>query len=194
RLRICIDRYAADADASRETVAESVPTQLTLFDPGEPVAAAPDVPELPPLPPIEVPAERVGRLSYSALALYERCPYRFYAERIAGLRPVDGSVRENGAADRIDPVPNAVSTGLAPTDIVEAEYQLQRLVYAIACFRAGADEVEVVYQFLERPDELVSALFRRDDLHALEAELSQAIARIQAGDFPPRPSELACAG
>jgi hypothetical protein len=28
----------------------------------------------------------------------------------------------------------------------------------------------------------------------LEAELSAAIERIQAGQFPPRPSEFACAG
>ncbi len=83
---------------------------------------------------------------------------------------------------------------LGPAEVVEQEYRLQRLVYALACFRAGADEVEVVYQFLERPDELVAATFRRDDLAALEAELSEAIARIQAGSFPPRPSELACAG
>src|SRR5439155_8448386 len=145
RLRICIDRYAADADASRETVAESVPTQLTLFDPGEPVAAAPDVPELPPLPPIEVPAKRVGRLSYSALALYERCPYRFYAERIAGLRPVDGSVRENGAADRIDPVPNAVSTGLAATEVGDAVHRLLELVDLSAPAPPSLDQVLAWY-------------------------------------------------
>jgi hypothetical protein len=67
-------------------------------------------------------------------------------------------------------------------------------VYAIACFRTGADEVEIVYQFLEKPDELVEATFRRDELPGLEVELSDAIARIQAGTFPPRPSEFACAG
>ena len=38
---------------------------------------------------------------------------------------------------------------------------LQRLVYALACLRAGATEVEVVYQFLERPDEVVSTTFTR---------------------------------
>ena len=37
-----------------------------------------------------------------------------------------------------------------PAEIVEEEYATQQLVYALACFRAGADEVEVVYQFLER--------------------------------------------
>jgi hypothetical protein len=78
--------------------------------------------------------------------------------------------------------------------VVEDEYRLQRLVYAIACFRAGAGEVEVVYQFLERPDELVGASFRREQLPELESELSAAIARIHAGSFPPRPSDFACAG
>ena len=40
----------------------------------------------------------------------------------------------------------------SPDEIVEHEYRLQRLVYALACFRSGATEVEVVYHFLERPD------------------------------------------
>jgi hypothetical protein len=77
---------------------------------------------------------------------------------------------------------------------VEAEYRLQRLVYAIACFRDGVEEVEIVYQFLERPEDVVSATFRRADLPGLEAELSAAIARIRVGDFRPTPSEFACAG
>src|SRR4029077_19224747 len=47
-----------------------------------------------------------------------------------------------------------------PEEIVEDDYRLQRLVYALACFRAGAEEVEVVYHFLERPDAVVSATYR----------------------------------
>jgi ATP-dependent exoDNAse (exonuclease V) beta subunit len=82
----------------------------------------------------------------------------------------------------------------SPEEIVAEEYRLQRLVYALACFRAGAEEVEVVYQFLERPDAPVEAVFTAADLPALEAELSAAVARIQAGEFPPTPSEFACAG
>jgi ATP-dependent helicase/nuclease subunit A len=82
----------------------------------------------------------------------------------------------------------------APAEIVEEDYRLQRLVYALACFRAGADEVEVVYHFLERPDAPVEAVFTRADVPELEAELSAAIARIQAGEFPPTPSDFACAG
>ncbi|HEX5247493.1 MAG TPA: UvrD-helicase domain-containing protein [Gaiellaceae bacterium] len=83
---------------------------------------------------------------------------------------------------------------LSPESIVEEGYRLQRLVYALACFRAGADEVEVVYQFLERSDAVVSTTFTREQLGELEAELSAAIARIQAGEFRPTPSEFACAG
>jgi ATP-dependent exoDNAse (exonuclease V) beta subunit len=82
----------------------------------------------------------------------------------------------------------------APEEIVEEDYRLQRLVYALACFRAGAEEVEVVYHFLERPEAPVEAVFSLADVAALEAELSAAIARIQAGEFPPSPSDFACAG
>ncbi|HJU35959.1 MAG TPA: UvrD-helicase domain-containing protein [Gaiellaceae bacterium] len=82
----------------------------------------------------------------------------------------------------------------SPEVIVEQDYRLQRLVYALACFRAGAEEVEVVYHFLERPDAPVEAVFSLADVPELEADLSAAIARIQAGEFPPTPSEFACAG
>ena len=82
----------------------------------------------------------------------------------------------------------------SPEAIVDEDYRLQRLVYALACFRAGAEEVEVVYHFLERPDAAVSTVFTKAQLPELEAELSEAIARIQAGEFRPTPSEFACAG
>jgi hypothetical protein len=82
----------------------------------------------------------------------------------------------------------------SPEEIVEEDYRLQRLVYALACFRAGAEEVEVVYHFLERPDTPVEAVFSLADVPELEAELSAAITRIQAGEFAPTPSDFACAG
>jgi ATP-dependent helicase/nuclease subunit A len=83
---------------------------------------------------------------------------------------------------------------LAPADVVEEDYSLQRLVYALVCFRAGAEEVEVVYNFLERPEEPVTTTFSRDDLPRLEATLSEAIERINGGDFHPTPSDFACSG
>ena len=63
---------------------------------------------------------------------------------------------------------NSLGEG-TPEEIVEADYRLQRLVYALACFRAGADEVEVVYHFLERPDAVVATTFDRVELPGLEA-------------------------
>jgi len=288
RLRVQVDRFTPEPPPEPAEVREEV--QLSLFEAAvsEPTTT---VPALPPLEPVVAPAvEPVRRLSYSALALFERCPYRFYAERLAGMRPVDSSGRlagQSGMAateigdsvhrllERVDlaaPAPpsldqvlgwypgataeelerigvlvdaycgSALAARLAvlddvsserpfafehdgvlfhgvldvlhlqngralvadfksnflgdhsPAEVFDAEYRLQRLVYAIACFRAGADEVEVVYQFLERPDQLVEAVFGRAELPALEAELSAAIEQIQAGVFPPRPSEFACAG
>jgi hypothetical protein len=82
----------------------------------------------------------------------------------------------------------------APEAIVEADYRLQRLVYALACFRAGAQEVEIVYHFLERSDAVVSAQFAQAEVPELETELSAAITRINAADFRPTPSEHVCAG
>ena len=81
-----------------------------------------------------------------------------------------------------------------PDEIVEHDYNLQRLVYALACFRAGAEDVEVVYHFLERPDAVVSTAFARAQVPELEAVLSAGIARIHAGEFRPAPSDFACSG
>ena len=251
--------------------------------------------ELPSLaPPPAPPLHDVRRLSYSALALFERCSYRYFAERVLGLPPVaagrivdadvsglagteigdavhrlleeiplhapapparaeletavrawypaaseaeleriaglveaycrsplalriatlagarperpfafehDGVLlhgrldvlwREDGKALVVDYKSNLLN-GADPHEIVEADYRLQRLVYALACLRDGAQEVEVAYQFLEQPDDVVSATFSADDLGELESRLSDAISRIRAGVFVPTPSEFACA-
>jgi ATP-dependent helicase/nuclease subunit A len=99
----------------------------------------------------------------------------------------------DGRALVLDYKTNALGEA-SPEEIVEEDYHLQRLVYALACFRAGAETVEVVYHFLERPDAPVEAVFSQVDVPELEAELSAAIARIQAGEFAPTPSDFACAG
>ena len=100
---------------------------------------------------------------------------------------------DNGRALVVDYKTNALGDA-SPDAVVDEGYRLQRLVYALACFRAGANEVEVVYMFLERPDGVVSTTFTRDGIGELEEELSTAIARIRAGDFGPTPSEFACNG
>ena len=290
RFLLRVGRYEAPAQEDR---AESAVAQLALFGeiPTGDQGPGLRLPEL--AVPAEPPAHDVRRLSYSALALFERCSYRYFAERVLRLAPVPPARAAEGhglaateigdavhrllelvpldeprtpgrpelaeavrawypavddeeldriaslvqaycdspLARRLATLPGArperpfsfehdgvllhgrldvlwregtsalvadyksnVLEGADPSEVVDAEYRLQRLVYALACLRDGADEVEVVYQFLERPDDLVSATFTRADVDALEAELSAAIARIREGEFRPTPSEFACSG
>ena len=288
RFVLSVDRArpAAEVLSPEPDVAEG--SQLALFAelPAGPAPRGYRLPEL--VQPPAAPLHRVRRLSYSALALFERCSYRYYAERVAGLRDVRGTgegdgglkatevgdavhrllelvdlaaptapdvgqVREwypsvteaeleriesfvasyceselakriaalsdvrperpfafehdgvllHGRLDALwrdgpralvlDYKTNSLAEG-TPEEIVEADYRLQRLVYALACFRAGADEVEVVYHFLERPDAVVATTFERREMPLLESELSEAIARINRGEFVPTPSEFTCSG
>jgi ATP-dependent exoDNAse (exonuclease V) beta subunit len=286
--RFVVRVHGYEDDRPAEPV-ESGDGQLALFAelPSAPAPRGYRLPDLPPLPP--APLHKVKRLSYSALALFERCSYRYYAERVAGLREERGSlpggegglrateigdaahrllelvdlsapalpdvsvVRDwypdvtgdelerieafvdayciSALAARIAQLPGAVperpfafehdgvllhgrldvlwregaralvvdykTNSLAegtPEEIVEHDYRLQRLVYALACFRAGADEVEVVYHFLERSDAVVATTFERHELPGLEDELSAAIRRIDAGEFTPSPDEFTCNG
>jgi ATP-dependent helicase/nuclease subunit A len=290
RVLVRLDRHAPEPEA---VVAEpAVLEQLELFELAENGAAAVEAPELAPLAEIATPPlHRVRRLSYSALSLFERCSYRYFAERVVGLRPADaaGTVpghtglaateigdavhallevvdlrapkvpadlvervrarypaatdeeverirgfvasyctsdlaariasldgataelpfafehdgvllhgridvlhREGARAIVLDYKTNSLAEG-EPDEIVAKDYRLQQLVYALACFRAGAEEVEVVYHFLERSDAVVTDCYKLEDVPALEAELSTAIATIQANDFRPTPNEFVCA-
>jgi len=120
-------------------------------------------------------------------------PFAFEHDGVLLHGRLDVLQRDGTRAFVLDYKTNSLAEG-PPEEIVEADYRLQRLVYALACFRGGADEVEVVYHFLERPDAVVTRTFGRDELPALEAELSQAVEQIRQGDFRPTPSEFVCAG
>jgi len=284
-----IDRFRAQPPDSVEVLVED--GQLALFAEAEDIPRPRTTPVLPPLAPLPVaPVHRVRRLSFTALSLFEQCSYRYYAQRVAGMRErrpergasggagglaateigdaahklleqvdlaapiaadaeqvrawyptvteeeltriagfvesycgselarriatLDGAAKERHftfehdgvllhgyldvvhlGGDRalvLDYKTNSLAE-VTPEEIVEADYRLQRLVYALACFRAGAQEVEVVYHFLERPDAVVSTTFSQAQAVELEAELSAAIARIHAGEFVPTPSEFVCA-
>ena len=289
RLLLRVDRFSEEPAPAREPDAPLAGEQLELFAVSANGDAAVEAPTLAPLGEVPAPPlHRVRRLSYSALALFERCSYRYFAERVVGLRPaeragagegglaatevgdavhmlleevdlrapavpedLDELVRdrypdasaeelerirafvagycnsrlaakiallEGAAAERpfafehdgvllhgrldvlhrdgkramvVDYKTNSLAEG-APAEIVEHDYRLQRLVYALACFRAGAEEVEVVYQFLERPNDLVTQCYKVGEAPDLGAELSEAIARIQAGEFRPTPDEFVC--
>ncbi len=82
----------------------------------------------------------------------------------------------------------------SPAHVVETEYRLQRAVYALACLLAGAHEVEVIYQFLESPEEVVAQVFTTLDLDALRTEVGAAIDRVTEGEIRARPSAYACLG
>jgi ATP-dependent exoDNAse (exonuclease V) beta subunit len=297
RFLLRVDRFAPEEPAGPGG-AEPPGGQLALFS-DLPLGAEPAAITLPELQPVPEPhGHSPRRLSYSALALFERCAYRYWAERVAGMRAADARLAEpddgeeatamlatevGDAVHRLlelvplhDPRPpepaeleqtvrgwypgaspeeldriaelvgaycgSPLATRLAglpgaaverpfafehdgvllhgrldvlwrdgdralvvdyksnalgassPAEIVESDYTLQRLVYALACFRAGVDDVEVAYQFLERPDDVVSRVFSCGDVPALEKELSAAIGRIRAGDFRPTPSPFACQG
>jgi ATP-dependent helicase/nuclease subunit A len=271
--------------------------QLALFE-GSGEALPPRAPRLRELEPLaDPPLARVSRLSYSALSLFERCAYRFYAERVVGMRPepwgaaVPGGPGDGRGALHVTEIGDAVHRvlegidlarpvlpedldrlvrgwyptvadtelelvarlagayctsslaariaalegvqverpfaftlegmllngrldvlwrddrralvldyktnvldGREPATVVEEDYHLQRIVYALACFRAGAREVEVLYQFLAAPENVVSTCFAPADVESLERELGTVVARIHEGDFRPTPSAFACSG
>jgi ATP-dependent exoDNAse (exonuclease V) beta subunit len=288
RLLVRVDRSAPQGEIEVEQLGDG---QLALFEEGSAPTVAPPAPTLPPLAVLpQPPLHHVRRLSFTALSLFETCSYRYYAERVAGMRarpPAHGDLeglsgtaigsavhkelelmdlgspavldgleeRVHGAhpaagaeevvlirslveaycsselaarVARLDGVAKErhftfehdgvllhgfldvyhrhgadalvvdyKSNALADEgtqQVVEHSYRLQRLVYALACFRAGAERVEVVYQFLERPDAPVVTTFVRAQIAELEAELSAAIEGLRSGEFRPTPSEFACAG
>jgi ATP-dependent helicase/nuclease subunit A len=86
--------------------------------------------------------------------------------------------------------------GRDPIALVDERYYGQRTVYALAALRGGAQQVEVAYSFLERPDEIVSKTFTRDDAPALEQRLAELAEGLVAGRFVPSatPGADLCAG
>ncbi len=297
-----IDRFDPAAEEAGVVAGAAAPEeseeagQLLLFEgAGEDVPpAAPRLRELVSIP--TPPDQHVARLSYSAISLFDRCGYRYYAERVVGMRPVPWSADAGKAGqiglhpteigdaahrllelvDLAHPTPldattieghvrawyptvsddelariaglvgaytgSALATRIAalngvlperpfafeldgvlvngrldvlwldgtdalvldyktnalhgrdPAEIVEREYSTQQIVYAIACLRAGAERVEVVYHFLEETDAVVSTTYTSADAERLEAALSASIARIRDGVFTPTPSAFACSG
>jgi ATP-dependent exoDNAse (exonuclease V) beta subunit len=69
--------------------------------------------------------------------------------------------------------------------LVAASYATQRTVYALAALRAGAEVVDVVHCFLERPDELAVASYDAADAEALERRLLELAAGVVEGRFEP---------
>src|SRR5262249_40157510 len=124
---------------------------------GEPVRGY-ELPELVPVP--APPLHRVRRLSYSALALFERCSYRYYAERVAGLRERRGTVPGGD--------------GLAATEIGDAAHRLLedvdlRAPHAPDVARVREWYPAVTEQELARIAELVAAYVESALAHRVAA-------------------------
>jgi ATP-dependent exoDNAse (exonuclease V) beta subunit len=75
------------------------------------------------------------------------------------------------------------------------DYAVQRLVYALAVLRSGAERVEVLHWFLERPLEWASATYVHDDLAQLEGRLTELAGReYVVSPTPHRGLCLTCPG
>jgi ATP-dependent exoDNAse (exonuclease V) beta subunit len=79
---------------------------------------------------------------------------------------------------------------------VENRYSLQRDAYALSALRRGASEVEVVYSFLERPDERVSVIFEASQEPQIVSRLEAAARKLTGSEFPvsDRPHSGLCTG
>ena len=67
--------------------------------------------------------------------------------------------------------------------LVDRDYSVQRLVYALAVLRDGAPAVEIVHWFLERPAEPVAARYTAADRHELEQLLAIRVRSARARGF-----------
>jgi len=83
-----------------------------------------------------------------------------------------------------------------PTAVVERDYAIQRLIYALAVLGSGAARVEVAHVFLERPDEPAIASYTAADAPALEQRLEALAAGVRERRFEvaEHPHRGLCAG
>jgi ATP-dependent helicase/nuclease subunit A len=72
-----------------------------------------------------------------------------------------------------------------PQELAADAYSTQRLIYALAGLRSGAERVEVAHCFLERPDEPALAVFARADADRLEEELVEIARGVVDARFEP---------
>ncbi|MBE2318459.1 UvrD-helicase domain-containing protein [Solirubrobacter sp. CPCC 204708] len=74
-----------------------------------------------------------------------------------------------------------------PQDYIARNYETQRLVYALAALRAGAQRVEVAYCLLERPDEPLTTTFTAQDAPDVVARINELARGILTHEYPVTP-------
>ena len=100
---------------------------------------------------------------------------------------VDVHAREAGGTLVVDYKSDRLGD-LQPAELVESSYATQRIVYALAALRSGAESVEVAYVLLERPEDVVAATYRAADAEDLERRLRELAAGVVEGRFEPSPA------
>jgi ATP-dependent helicase/nuclease subunit A len=75
--------------------------------------------------------------------------------------------------------------GREPEELLGEAYSTQRLIYALAGLRSGAERVEVAHCFLERPAEPVVAPFTAADANHLEGRLLELARGVVEARFEP---------
>ncbi len=117
---------------------------------------------------------------------------------IVGVIDVLAEERDGGSVV-FDYKSDRVEAGVELAALVERDYEVQRLLYALATLRGGARSVEVVHWFLERPDEPVGCGYTAAELPVLEKRLAARIEAARAAAFtvssmPHRGLCLTCPG
>ena len=127
-------------------------------------------------------------------------PEESQLDRVLLTGVLDLLVREsdNGAL-----VVDYKSDRLAPDEdlgvLVEREYSIQRLLYALAVLSDGAPRVEIVHWFLRRPAEPIGAVFTAEDRPRLQEAVARLVMSAHEGSFavsedPHRGLCLTCPG
>jgi hypothetical protein len=126
-----------------------------------------------------------------AAAEHVRTELAFAFELPAGDRPpvlvngvVDVHAEESDGLLIVDYKTDPLE-GQDPAAIVERGYTTQRLVYALAGLRSGAERVEVAYSLLEAPEKPVATTFVPGDRDRLERELTELAAGVLGSEFRP---------
>ena len=176
-------------DFARPTAPDPGDVAALLDERGEPVRAH-DVADLVTLVERFVASPLCARIG-RAERIHSELPFAFTLESGERSLLVNGIVdlraREPGGVLVVDYKSDRLG-GRDPVELTASAYETQRLVYALAALRGGADCVEVAYCFLERPGEPVTARYEATEADDLERGLAELASGVIAGRFEPSPN------
>ncbi|HEX2702723.1 MAG TPA: 3'-5' exonuclease, partial [Solirubrobacteraceae bacterium] len=118
----------------------------------------------------------------SRLRREEPFAFALDGELVRGVIDVCGS-EADGTLLIVDYKTDRLGDGEDPAALIERDYGLQRLIYALAGLYAGAASVEVAYCFLRAPLEPLASTYLAAQREALEAALRERLEPLRAGRF-----------